>query len=60
MRTSIMSVPHFHDLELVKQNTISAARVTHADPRCIASTVALSTALALMLQGFLARALSYL
>jgi len=51
MRTSIMAVPHFDDLARVEADTIAMAKVTHSDPRCIASCVAVTTALALMLQG---------
>lgn len=52
MRTSILGVPFFHDLDKVKENTVAIARVTHADPRSIASSVAVTTAIALMLQGY--------
>jgi len=51
MRTSIMGVWQFQDLEKVRSNTIDMCRVTHHDPRCIASTVAVTRAIALMLQG---------
>jgi ADP-ribosylglycohydrolase len=40
----------FPDLEKVIENTKSACMVTHADPRCIASCVAVTIAIALMLQ----------
>ena len=39
------------DLPKVVQNTIEICKVTHADPRCIASCVAVTSAIALMLQG---------
>ncbi|XP_011410575.2 PREDICTED: uncharacterized protein LOC105316948 [Amphimedon queenslandica] len=51
MRTSILGVLHFNDLERVVSNTCAISRVTHADPRCTASCVAMTTAIALMLQG---------
>ncbi|XP_066923644.1 ADP-ribosylarginine hydrolase Tri1-like isoform X2 [Clytia hemisphaerica] len=50
MRTSILGVFQYQSLEKVIQNTVSICKVTHADPRCVASCVALTTAIALMLQ----------
>jgi len=41
---------HFDDLDRVAANAAAFARVTHADPRCVASAVAVATAIALMLQ----------
>jgi ADP-ribosylglycohydrolase len=40
----------FNDLKKVIENTKNACMVTHADPRCIASCVAVTIAIALMLQ----------
>ena len=51
MRTSVLGTMEFHDLEKVIENTRNACMVTHADPRCIASCVAVTIAIALMLQG---------
>ena len=51
MRTSILGVHDFGDIDKVIANTKEACQVTHADPRCIASCVAVTTAVALMLQG---------
>ena len=51
MRTSILGTMEFHDLDKVLENTKNACMVTHADPRCIASCVAVTIAIALMLQG---------
>lgn len=51
MRTSILGTMEFHDLKKVIANTKSACMVTHADPRCVASCVAVTVAIALMLQG---------
>jgi len=42
MRTSILGVPSFWDEDVVKQNSINIARVTHADGRAVASAVAAS------------------
>ena len=51
MRTSILGIHDFGDIDAVIANTKEACQVTHADPRCIASCVAVTTAVALMLQG---------
>lgn len=51
MRTSILGTIHFQDLNKVIENTKNACKITHADPRCVASCVAVTTAIALMLQG---------
>ncbi|XP_028414475.1 ADP-ribose glycohydrolase ARH3-like [Dendronephthya gigantea] len=50
MRTSILGTMEFYDLDKVIENTKNACMVTHADPRCIASCVAVTIAIALMLQ----------
>jgi ADP-ribosylglycohydrolase len=50
MRTSVLGTMKFNDMKQVIENTRSACMVTHADPRCIASCVAVTTAIALMLQ----------
>ncbi|XP_046841598.1 ADP-ribosylarginine hydrolase Tri1-like [Xenia sp. Carnegie-2017] len=50
MRTSIIGTLNFTNLEKVKEMTRDACLVTHADPRCIASCVAVTIAIALMLQ----------
>lgn len=51
MRTSILGIPNFHDLARVRENTEQICLTTHADPRCLASCVAVTTAIALLLQG---------
>jgi hypothetical protein len=51
MRTSILGMMQYHDLPKVIENTKNACKVTHADPRCVASCVAVTMAIALMLQG---------
>ena len=51
MRTSILGTMEYHDLNKVIENTKNACKVTHADPRCVASCVAVTVAIALMLQG---------
>jgi ADP-ribosylglycohydrolase len=50
MRTSVLGIPHFDDLQNVIKNTEMASRVTHADDRCIASSVAVTVALAYIFQ----------
>ncbi|KAL6059123.1 ADP-ribosylglycohydrolase [Balamuthia mandrillaris] len=50
MRTAVLGVYQFEQLEKVIENTIRMAKVTHWDPRCIASSVATTVAIALMLQ----------
>lgn len=51
MRTSVLGIQDFGDIDKVIANSTAACLVTHADPRCIASCVAVTTAIALMLQG---------
>ena len=51
MRTSIIGVWEYNDLQKVKQNAVNVCKITHADPRCIGSCVALSVAISLLLQG---------
>lgn len=51
MRTSILGIHDFGDIDAVIANTMAACKVTHADPRCLASCIAVTTAIALMLQG---------
>lgn len=51
MRTAILGVLEFNDLERVVANTEEICLTTHSDPRCLASCVAVTTAIALMLQG---------
>lgn len=42
MRTAITAVPFYWDADRVQQNTMDFCRATHADPRCIASTVVIA------------------
>jgi ADP-ribosylglycohydrolase len=44
MRTSVLGVMNFNDLPKVIDNTKKIALATHADPRCVASCVAVTTA----------------
>ncbi len=51
MRTSIVGVWDYQDLNKVKHNAEIACKITHADPRCIGSCVAVSLAISMLLQG---------
>ncbi|KAL6061609.1 ADP-ribosylglycohydrolase [Balamuthia mandrillaris] len=51
MRTSLLGILNFDNLPLVIQNTQNIAKVTHYDPRCVASCVAVTVAIATMLQA---------
>jgi ADP-ribosylglycohydrolase len=51
MRTSVLGTVSFHSLDAVRENTLLVCKTTHADPRCQASCVATTSAIALMLQG---------
>ncbi|XP_065827935.1 ADP-ribosylarginine hydrolase Tri1-like isoform X1 [Oscarella lobularis] len=51
MRTSILGVLNFNNISKVIENTKCICYATHADPRCLASCVAVTTAIAYMLQG---------
>jgi ADP-ribosylglycohydrolase len=51
MRTSILGPIYRDDLAQAVAEAIRYAKVTHADPRCIASAVALTAALVLLLAG---------
>jgi len=50
MRTSILGAFQYYSIEKVVENTLAFCKVTHADPRCQASCIALTTAIAFMLQ----------
>ncbi len=52
MRTSILGVWDFLDLEKVDRQTEAVARITHYDPRSVGSSVMLTNAIALLLQGY--------
>ncbi|ELT98348.1 hypothetical protein CAPTEDRAFT_158452 [Capitella teleta] len=50
MRTSVVGTHRYQSLEAVKKNAMDFCKVTHFSPKCQASTIAVSTAVALMLQ----------
>jgi len=51
MRTAILGCMDFNDMDKVIKNTIEFCHVTHADTRCVASCIAITSAIALILQG---------
>jgi ADP-ribosylglycohydrolase len=51
MRTSVLSLVFANDLQQLVSISAQTAKVTHADPRCIASAVALNMAMALLMRG---------
>jgi ADP-ribosylglycohydrolase len=51
MRTSVLGCYRSEDLERVRQQTEALALVTHTDPRCVASCVAVTRAIAQLVRG---------
>lgn len=51
MRTSILGVWDFRNTENVKLNTENVAKITHYDPRCVGSCVAVTFAISQLLQN---------
>ena len=51
MRTSVISLFFANDLSLLVAVSVETAKVTHANPQCIASCVALNVAMALIMRG---------
>jgi len=51
MRTAVLGIWEFQQLERVASNADKICRITHADPRCVASCVAVSVAIACLLRG---------
>ena len=52
MRTSVVASIYYRDLEKVVEKTILFAKTTHADPRTVAASVALTVAMALFCRGY--------
>ncbi|KAK3596758.1 hypothetical protein CHS0354_038757 [Potamilus streckersoni] len=50
MRTSILGIHEWWDVEKVEKNAAAICRTTHFDPRCVASAVAVSVAISMMLK----------
>ncbi|KAL8559164.1 hypothetical protein ACOMHN_048411 [Nucella lapillus] len=51
IRSAVLGIPSFHDLDEVQENSVRICRATHADPRCVASCVFVSLLVASLLQG---------
>jgi ADP-ribosylglycohydrolase len=51
MRTAILGVWECADFEKVRKNTEEVAKITHFDPRCVGSCVAVTFAISQLLQG---------
>lgn len=51
MRTSILGVWEYQDIQRVRENASNVCKITHADPRCVATCVAIDEAIAYLLQG---------
>lgn len=52
MRTSIVGIWQYDNFEQVAENAKQVCQITHYDPRCVASCVAVSIAISAMLQGY--------
>jgi len=53
MRTAYMGILHPDDLDWTARESARVAQTTHYDPRCVASTVAVSTTIAALVGGSL-------
>ncbi|MGI9213186.1 MAG: ADP-ribosylglycohydrolase family protein [Methylococcaceae bacterium] len=51
MRTAILGIWEYNDLDKVRHNAEQVCKITHYDPRCVGSAVAVSMAISLLLQG---------
>lgn len=51
MRTSVLGIHDWWDTDTVEKNAVAICKVTHRDPRCLASVVAVCVAISLMLQN---------
>ena len=51
MRTSVVGILRPADLLWTERAAATVCRVTHADPRCVASAVAISVAIAVLVEG---------
>ena len=51
MRTSILGICYYNQLEKAEELAIAFSRITHVDPRCVASCVVLVRVIALLIQG---------
>ena len=51
MRTSVVSIVNYENLEIVEENSKNFCMVTHYDPRCVASCLCINIILSLLLQN---------
>eukprot|EP00928_Gymnodinium_smaydae_P077453 TRINITY_DN6080_c0_g1_i2.p1 TRINITY_DN6080_c0_g1~~TRINITY_DN6080_c0_g1_i2.p1 ORF type:complete len:417 (+),score=83.21 TRINITY_DN6080_c0_g1_i2:64-1251(+) len=51
MRTAVVGIPQFWDEVAVAESASSFCRTTHADPRCVASSVAVAVCISRLLRG---------
>lgn len=51
MRTSVLGIWQYKDANQVRKNAEDVCKITHADPRCIASCIAVCVAISQILQG---------
>lgn len=51
MRVSVIGTLRPDDLDWTEKAAVTSAQVTHYDPRCVASAVAVATAVAMLIQG---------
>jgi len=51
MRTSVLGIWQFHDEAAIKRNAEAVCKITHFDPRCVASCLAVTLAISRMLIG---------
>ncbi|MBD2292448.1 ADP-ribosylglycohydrolase family protein [Anabaena sphaerica FACHB-251] len=51
MRTSVLGIWEYFDADKVRNNAENVCKITHADPRCVASCVAVSLAISHLIQG---------
>jgi ADP-ribosylglycohydrolase len=51
MRTAVLGCAQFWNLERIIADATAAAQVTHADPRCVASAVAVSSAISSLISA---------
>ncbi|KOR36986.1 MULTISPECIES: ADP-ribosylglycohydrolase family protein [Planktothricoides] len=51
MRTSVLGIWQYQNLQQVRWNAEQVCKITHADPRCIASCIAVCLAISQLIQG---------
>lgn len=51
MRTSVLGIWQYHDKAAIKANAENVCRITHHDPRCVASCLAVVTAINRLIMG---------